>query len=186
MQARMRIALPHINSTHQILNAAIAGLGLAYAPEDMVQAYLATGRLVRVLEDWCEPYSGYHLYPSRRQLSPAFALLVDSLRYSAQSARAGSSPTRLSNQRASLPAANPRDRLQDGELGVRFKQLAVGGLLQVERSGCHSRTSGASRRSIAQRKLTTAGEPVWACHNPPMTPWFLRRNEILIEVRPAL
>jgi DNA-binding transcriptional LysR family regulator len=70
------------NSTHQILNAALAGLGLAYAPEDMVKPYLATGQLIRVLEDWCEPYSGYHLYyPSRRHVSPAFALLVDALRY---------------------------------------------------------------------------------------------------------
>jgi DNA-binding transcriptional LysR family regulator len=70
------------NNTHQILNAALAGLGLAYAPEDMVKPHLATGRLMRVLEDWCEPYSGYHLYyPSRRQVSPAFSLLVDALRY---------------------------------------------------------------------------------------------------------
>jgi DNA-binding transcriptional LysR family regulator len=69
------------NNTHQILNAALAGLGLAYAPEDMVKPYLATGRLIRVLQDWCEPYSGYHLYyPSRRQVSPAFSLLVDALR----------------------------------------------------------------------------------------------------------
>src|SRR5688572_179465 len=70
------------NRAHQILNAVLAGLGLAYAPEDMVQPYLATGRLIRVLEDLCEPYSGYHLYyPSRRQVSPAFSLLVDALRY---------------------------------------------------------------------------------------------------------
>ena len=51
-------------------------------PEDLVQRYLADGRLKRVLEDWCQPYSGYHLYyQSRRQSSPAFALLVDALRY---------------------------------------------------------------------------------------------------------
>ena len=44
--------------------------------------HLAKGRLKRVLEDWCLPYSGYHLfYPSRRQSSAAFALLVDALRY---------------------------------------------------------------------------------------------------------
>src|SRR5882724_1593156 len=70
------------NSTVQMLNAALAGLGLVYAPEGMVQSYLARGRLKRVLEDWCLPYPGYHLwYPSRRQSSAAFALLVDALRY---------------------------------------------------------------------------------------------------------
>jgi DNA-binding transcriptional LysR family regulator len=64
------------------LNAALAGLGLAYLPEDQVQKQLAEGRLIRVLEDWCPPFSGYHLYyPSRRQPTPAFALLVDALRY---------------------------------------------------------------------------------------------------------
>src|SRR3954453_11167293 len=70
------------NGTAQILNAALAGLGLAYVPESMVQAYLANRRLGRVLEDWCVPYSGYHLfYPSRRQSSAAFALVVEALRY---------------------------------------------------------------------------------------------------------
>jgi DNA-binding transcriptional LysR family regulator len=64
------------------LNAVAAGLGLAYLPEDRVQAQLADGRLIRVLDDWCAPFPGYHLYyPSRRQSSPAFALLVDALRY---------------------------------------------------------------------------------------------------------
>ncbi len=70
------------NSTVQMLNAALAGLGLVYAPEGMVQPYIARGRLKRVLEDWCLPYPGYHLwYPTRRQSSAAFALLVDALRY---------------------------------------------------------------------------------------------------------
>ncbi len=70
------------NSTVQMLNAALAGLGLVYAPEGMVQPYLARGRLKRVLEDWCLPYPGYHLwYPSRRQSSAAFALVVDALRH---------------------------------------------------------------------------------------------------------
>lgn len=64
------------------LNAALAGLGLAYLPEDQARAHLAEGRLVRVLEDWCPPVPGYHLYyPSRRQPTPAFALLVEALRY---------------------------------------------------------------------------------------------------------
>ena len=70
------------NTTAQMLSAALAGLGLAYVPEGLVQPHLAKGRLKRVLEDWCLPYSGYHLwYPSRRQPSAAFALLVDALRY---------------------------------------------------------------------------------------------------------
>jgi DNA-binding transcriptional LysR family regulator len=72
------------NGSYQMLNAALAGFGLAYVPEDLAQPHLAKGRLKRVLEDWCPPWSGYHLYyPSRRQSSPAFALLVDALRYRA-------------------------------------------------------------------------------------------------------
>jgi DNA-binding transcriptional LysR family regulator len=71
-----------LNATSQILDAALAGIGLAYVPEDMVQAHIGEGRLKRVLEDWCEPYAGYHLYyPSRRKPSQAFALLVEALRY---------------------------------------------------------------------------------------------------------
>ena len=64
------------------LQAVRAGLGLAYLPEDQVQAELADGRLIRVLQDWCPGFSGYHLYyPSRRQPAPAFAVLVEALRY---------------------------------------------------------------------------------------------------------
>ena len=70
------------NTTTQMLNAALAGLGLAYVPEGLAQPHLAKGGLKRVLEDWCLPYSGYHLYyPSRRQPSAAFALLVEALRH---------------------------------------------------------------------------------------------------------
>jgi DNA-binding transcriptional LysR family regulator len=70
------------NGTFQMLHAALAGFGLAYVPEDVAQPHLAKGRLKRALEDWCAPYSGYHLYyPSRRQPSAAFALLVDALRH---------------------------------------------------------------------------------------------------------
>jgi DNA-binding transcriptional LysR family regulator len=70
------------NGSYQMLNAALAGFGLAYVPEDLIQAHIARGRLKRVLADWCAPYTGYHLYyPSRRQSSAAFALLVDALRY---------------------------------------------------------------------------------------------------------
>lgn len=64
------------------VNAALEGLGLAYLPEDAVKAQIGDGRLTRVLDDWCLPFSGYHLYyPSRKQPSAAFALLVSALRY---------------------------------------------------------------------------------------------------------
>lgn len=67
------------------MNAVLAGLGLAYLPEDQVGKHLDSGRLVRVLDDWCPPFAGYHLYyPSRRQMTPAFALLVNALRYRAK------------------------------------------------------------------------------------------------------
>jgi DNA-binding transcriptional LysR family regulator len=70
------------NTVPLMANMAVAGLGLAYLPEDVVQDHVAAGRLVRVLTDWSAPASGYHLYyPSRRQATPAFALLVDALRY---------------------------------------------------------------------------------------------------------
>ena len=66
------------------INAVLDGLGLAFLPEDAVQSHVAQGRLRRVLEDWCPPFAGYHLYyPSRRQSSPAFILLVEALRYRA-------------------------------------------------------------------------------------------------------
>ncbi|WP_456618207.1 LysR family transcriptional regulator [Bradyrhizobium sp. P5_C12] len=64
------------------MNAVLAGLGLAYLPEDLVKSEIADGRLIRVLADWCAPFAGYHLYyPSRRQPTPAFAVLVEALRY---------------------------------------------------------------------------------------------------------
>lgn len=70
------------NNIAMRLEAALQGLGLAYMAEDLVQAHIDEGRLIRVLADWCEPFSGYHLYyPSRRQSSPAFTLLRDALRY---------------------------------------------------------------------------------------------------------
>ena len=70
------------NGVASMLNAAMNGLGLAYLPEDLVQTDVAEGRLVKVLSDWCAPFSGYHLYyPSRHQRSPALAVLVDALRY---------------------------------------------------------------------------------------------------------
>ena len=70
------------NTIAMRLEAVLQGLGLAYMPENLVLEHVAQGRLVRVLEDWCEPFSGYHLYyPSRRQSSPAFTLVRDTLRY---------------------------------------------------------------------------------------------------------
>lgn len=70
------------NGAIQMLNAALAGHGLAYIPEEMAEPYLAKGRLKRVLGDWCQPYSGYHLfYPSRRQSSAAFNLVMEALRH---------------------------------------------------------------------------------------------------------
>jgi DNA-binding transcriptional LysR family regulator len=70
------------NSLGLRLEAALAGFGLTYVPDDVVQTHLADGRLVRVLADWCPPFAGYHLYyPSRRQPTPAFALVVEALRY---------------------------------------------------------------------------------------------------------
>jgi len=70
------------NSSTEMINAALRGLGVAFVPEGAVERYLRTDQLTRVLEDWCPYSSGYHLYyPSRRQSSPAFALVVDALRY---------------------------------------------------------------------------------------------------------
>lgn len=70
------------NDARLIIKAARAGLGLAYVFRDSVEAELADGSLVLVLSDWTPPFAGYHLYyPSRRQQSPAFALLVEALRY---------------------------------------------------------------------------------------------------------
>jgi DNA-binding transcriptional LysR family regulator len=70
------------NNSGMCLKAALAGFGLAFLPEDRASAHVREGRLVRVLADWCAPFPGFHLYyPSRRQQSPAFALLVEALRY---------------------------------------------------------------------------------------------------------
>jgi len=70
------------SSIFHVLDAALDGFGLAYVPEDLARPHLAAGRLAWVLEDWSPPFPGYHLYyPSRRQSSPAFALLVEALRH---------------------------------------------------------------------------------------------------------
>ncbi len=70
------------NALALIQDAALEGLGLAYLPEDRVEALIKKGQLLRVLTDWCPPRPGYHLYyPSRRQPAPAFALVVEALRF---------------------------------------------------------------------------------------------------------
>ena len=72
------------NTTPPQVDAALAGLGVVLLPEDEVMSHISAGRLVRVLEDWCPKFAGYHLYyPSRRQPSPAFSLVVDALRFRA-------------------------------------------------------------------------------------------------------
>jgi DNA-binding transcriptional LysR family regulator len=71
-----------LNDVDLSVDAAIAGHGIAFMIEDHVAPEMAEGRLVRVLEDWCEPFDGHYLYyPSRRQPSPAFSLLLEALRY---------------------------------------------------------------------------------------------------------
>ncbi len=70
------------NTGRLLLKAALAGSGLVYLPESQLRPYFDDGSLIPVLGEWCEPFSGYHLYyPSRRQPTPAFALLVEALRY---------------------------------------------------------------------------------------------------------
>lgn len=81
---RLNVQVPGqiiFNTSVQLLNAALEGYALAYAPEDIIQPHVEAGRLVRVLEDWSPTFPGYHLYyPSRRQSLPAFALVVEALR----------------------------------------------------------------------------------------------------------
>ncbi|MFK0166625.1 LysR family transcriptional regulator [Rhizobium sp. NPDC090279] len=71
------------NTIYNVLEAALDGFGFAYVPEDIAKPYLETGRLCRFLEDYSPYWEGFHLYyPSRRQSSPAFSLLVSALRHS--------------------------------------------------------------------------------------------------------
>lgn len=71
-----------VNTMALQLDSALAGLGLGYLPDDVVSEHLAAGRLVRVMADWSTPMSGYHLYyPSRRQHTPAFSLLLEALSF---------------------------------------------------------------------------------------------------------
>lgn len=71
-----------VNTGALAVKAALADAGLAFVLEDRIRDDLDAGRLIRVLEDWCPPFSGFHLYyPSRRHQTPAFAVVVDALRY---------------------------------------------------------------------------------------------------------
>jgi DNA-binding transcriptional LysR family regulator len=66
-----------------MIDAAVRGYGIAYVPEDLVAADIAAGRLVRILDDWSPFFPGYYIYyPSRRQNSPAFRLVIEALRQS--------------------------------------------------------------------------------------------------------
>jgi DNA-binding transcriptional LysR family regulator len=70
------------NSTLPMIEAALSGYGVAYVPEGLVSSHIADGRLSLLLDEWSPRFSGYHLYyPSRRQISPAFAVIVEALRY---------------------------------------------------------------------------------------------------------
>ncbi len=69
------------NGVTQILNAAIDGYGLGFIPEGLAKSDVEAGRVVQVLDDWCPAYPGYHLYyPSRRQPSAAFRVVLEALR----------------------------------------------------------------------------------------------------------
>jgi len=73
-----------LNTSPEIVTAALEGYGLAYIPQDVADRHIATGHLVQVLEDWRPTYPGYHLYyPSRRNASPAFLLVLNALRLKA-------------------------------------------------------------------------------------------------------
>ncbi len=69
------------NSLSPIVRAAVAGQGLAFVPADSVAEHIAEGRLMRVLDDWCQPYTGYHLYYPNRRQTGAFAVIVEALRH---------------------------------------------------------------------------------------------------------
>lgn len=71
-----------VNTVRPMVLAAIAGLGIAFVPESAALPHLESGTLIQTLDEWCQPFAGFHLYyPSRRQQSPAFAVIVEALRY---------------------------------------------------------------------------------------------------------
>lgn len=76
------------NTSPGMVDAALAGLGIAFLPEEEFAPHIEEGRLMRALDDWCPPFPGYYLYyPSRRQPSPAFSLVLDTLRHTGSKAR---------------------------------------------------------------------------------------------------
>jgi DNA-binding transcriptional LysR family regulator len=81
-EVRVRVSGQMVfNGIMQVLRAALDGFGLAFMPENLAQPYIRDGKLLRVMEDWCPPFSGYHIYyPSRRQPSQAFAIVLEALR----------------------------------------------------------------------------------------------------------
>ncbi|MEB1611109.1 DNA-binding transcriptional LysR family regulator [Xanthomonas campestris] len=82
-EVKLRVAGQWVfNNSSSIVRAVLADQGLAYVPEDLVLRHVAAGRLIRVLDDWCDTYTGYHLYyPSRRESSRALAVVVEALRH---------------------------------------------------------------------------------------------------------
>lgn len=82
-EVRVKVEGPLVlNDATLLVKAATDGHGVAFLIEDHVAQELADGTLVRVLEDWCDPFDGYYLYyPSRRQPSPAFSVLLEALRF---------------------------------------------------------------------------------------------------------
>lgn len=106
------------NNTGMIVEAAIAGHGLAYVSEMRVREHLRSGRLVPFLEEWCPPFSGYHLYyPSRRQPTPAFSAVVSALRYRAgrvpgQGAVEFADPPPLGRQASSTCPSREAERIE--------------------------------------------------------------------------
>jgi DNA-binding transcriptional LysR family regulator len=80
-----------VDDVQLLIRAAVDGVGLTFLMEEQARPYLANGRLVRVLEDWCEPFAGYFLYyPSRRQQPAALSALIDTLRLEAHSRKRSS------------------------------------------------------------------------------------------------
>ncbi|MGC6388879.1 LysR family transcriptional regulator [Ewingella sp. S1.OA.A_B6] len=69
------------NTSAHMVDAALTGLGIAFLPEEEFETHIGEGRLIRVLESWCSPFPGYYLYyPSRKQHSPAFSLVMEALK----------------------------------------------------------------------------------------------------------
>lgn len=94
-ESRVRVEGPlAFSSVILARKAALSGLGIACMPDDLVRTDIAEGRLIRVLSDWCAPFTGYHLYyPSRRQASPAFTVLMEALRGSKGGKQRSSAPS---------------------------------------------------------------------------------------------